>query len=30
LAFKVLNVKPGGAPVCHFVPNGEFLWLPAH
>nr|ABK24138.1 unknown [Picea sitchensis] len=30
LAFKVLNVKPGGAPVCHFVPNGEVLWLPAH
>jgi len=30
LAFKVLNVKPGGAPVCHFVSNGEVLWLPAH
>jgi hypothetical protein len=30
LAFKVLKVKPGGAPVCHFVPNGEVLWLPAH
>jgi len=30
LAFKVLNVKPGGAPVCHFVPSGEFLWLSAH
>jgi hypothetical protein len=30
LAFKVLNVKPGGAPVCHFVPNGHVLWLPAH
>eukprot|EP00253_Pinus_taeda_P000984 PITA_00984 len=30
LAFKVLNVKPGGAPVCHFIPNDHIVWLPAN
>jgi hypothetical protein len=30
VAFKVLNVKPGGAPVCHFLPDGHVLWLPAN
>uniref|UniRef100_A0A7N0TCB3 BURP domain-containing protein n=2 Tax=Kalanchoe fedtschenkoi TaxID=63787 RepID=A0A7N0TCB3_KALFE len=26
LAFKVLNVKPGGEPVCHFFPQHHVLW----
>jgi len=30
LAFKVLNVKPGGATVCHFIPDDHVVWLPAN
>ena len=30
LAFKVLNIKPGGAPVCHFIPNDHIVWLAAN
>jgi len=30
LAFKMLNVKPGGAPICHFMLDGNVLWLPAN
>ncbi|KAH7692141.1 BURP domain-containing protein [Dioscorea alata] len=26
LAFQVLKVKPGGVPVCHFLPEGNVLW----
>jgi hypothetical protein len=26
VAFKVLGSKPGGAPVCHFVPYGNIVW----
>uniref|UniRef100_A0A7N0TC80 BURP domain-containing protein n=1 Tax=Kalanchoe fedtschenkoi TaxID=63787 RepID=A0A7N0TC80_KALFE len=25
-AFKILNVKPGGEPVCHFLPGYNVLW----
>ncbi|CAL5074574.1 unnamed protein product [Urochloa decumbens] len=25
-AFKVLNTKPGGAPVCHFMPYGHLVF----
>lgn len=28
LAFKVLNVKPGSVPVCHFLPEDHILWVP--
>jgi len=28
LAFKVLNVKPGGAPICHFVSGENVVWVP--
>ncbi|KAK1382884.1 BURP domain-containing protein [Heracleum sosnowskyi] len=28
LAFQVLNVKPGSAPVCHFLPEDHVLWVP--
>ncbi|KAL2236064.1 UNVERIFIED_CONTAM: BURP domain-containing protein 3 [Sesamum indicum] len=27
LAFQVLKVKPGGAPVCHFLPVDHVLWV---
>uniref|UniRef100_A0A7N0ZTN9 BURP domain-containing protein n=1 Tax=Kalanchoe fedtschenkoi TaxID=63787 RepID=A0A7N0ZTN9_KALFE len=26
LSFKVLKVKPGGEPVCHFLPQHNILW----
>lgn len=26
LAFKVLNVKPGSVPVCHFLPEDHVVW----
>jgi len=29
VAFKVLNVKPGGAPLCHFVADDHVFWVPA-
>ncbi|XP_034682970.1 BURP domain-containing protein 3-like isoform X2 [Vitis riparia] len=28
VAFKVLNVKPGTVPVCHFVHNNAMVWIP--
>ena len=28
LVFKVLNVKPGTVPVCHFLPNDSLVWVP--
>ncbi|KAL6344715.1 hypothetical protein AAG906_002621 [Vitis piasezkii] len=28
LAFQVLKVKPGTWPICHFLPNGHFVWVP--
>lgn len=28
--FKELNVKPGGAPICHLLPGEHVLWLPAN
>ncbi|PON97665.1 BURP domain containing protein [Trema orientale] len=27
LAFQVLKVKPGTVPVCHFLPNGNLIWV---
>lgn len=27
LAFKVLNVKPGTVPVCHFLPQDHVVWI---
>ncbi|KAF7806926.1 BURP domain protein RD22-like [Senna tora] len=30
LAFQVLNVKPGSVPVCHFLSEGDVLWVPKH
>lgn len=29
-AFKVLNVKPGGAPICHFLNGENVLWVPVN
>lgn len=26
LAFQVLNVKPGGVPICHFLPEDHIVW----
>uniref|UniRef100_A0A7N0SZM5 BURP domain-containing protein n=1 Tax=Kalanchoe fedtschenkoi TaxID=63787 RepID=A0A7N0SZM5_KALFE len=26
--FRVLNVKPGESPVCHFVPADNLIWVP--
>lgn len=28
LAFKVLNVKPGSVPICHFLPEDHIVWVP--
>ncbi|XP_073116457.1 BURP domain-containing protein 6-like [Elaeis guineensis] len=28
VAFKVLNVKPGTVPVCHFLPQSDIVWTP--
>lgn len=28
IAFKVLNVKPGTVPVCHFLPQDHLVWCP--
>lgn len=30
VAFKLLNVKPGGSPICHFLLDDDVLWLPAN
>ncbi|KDP46067.1 hypothetical protein JCGZ_06578 [Jatropha curcas] len=27
-AFQVLNVKPGGPPVCHFLNSDTIVWVP--
>ncbi|KAK9273754.1 hypothetical protein L1049_018564 [Liquidambar formosana] len=27
LVFQVLKVKPGRAPICHFLPNGNIVWV---
>ncbi|GLJ15566.1 hypothetical protein SUGI_0255790 [Cryptomeria japonica] len=29
MAFQVLNVKPGAATICHFIPENNFVWLGA-
>ncbi|KAK9049670.1 hypothetical protein SSX86_031361 [Deinandra increscens subsp. villosa] len=28
LAFRVLKVKPGSVPVCHFLPEDHVVWIP--
>ncbi|XP_010248291.1 PREDICTED: BURP domain protein RD22-like [Nelumbo nucifera] len=28
VAFKLLNVKPGSVPVCHFLPDDTIFWFP--
>ncbi|XP_027183487.1 BURP domain-containing protein 3-like [Coffea eugenioides] len=28
LAFKVLQIKPGQVPVCHFLPEDHVVWVP--
>ncbi|KVH89958.1 BURP domain-containing protein 3-like [Cynara cardunculus var. scolymus] len=28
LAFRVLKVKPGSTPVCHFLPEDHVVWIP--
>jgi len=28
LAFRVLKVKPGTTPVCHFLPEDHVVWVP--
>lgn len=30
VAFQVLNVKPGAASLCHFIPQDHVVWLPAN
>ncbi|GAA0168071.1 hypothetical protein Leryth_017095 [Lithospermum erythrorhizon] len=27
LAFKVLKVKPGSVPICHFLPEDHIVWI---
>ncbi|XP_022896880.1 BURP domain-containing protein BNM2A-like [Olea europaea var. sylvestris] len=29
VAFRVLGIKPGSSPVCHFFPADNFLWVPS-
>ncbi|GKD27505.1 BURP domain-containing protein [Tanacetum coccineum] len=28
MVFKVLKVKPGSTPVCHFLPEDHIIWIP--
>lgn len=28
LAFQVLKMKPGSAPICHFLPEDHIVWVP--
>ncbi|KZV17744.1 hypothetical protein F511_01553 [Dorcoceras hygrometricum] len=28
VSFKVLGIEPGSAPVCHFFPADNFVWIP--
>ncbi|XP_071918364.1 BURP domain-containing protein 6-like [Coffea arabica] len=28
LAFQLLKVKPGTAPICHFLPEDHIIWVP--
>ncbi|KAG9151638.1 hypothetical protein Leryth_001946 [Lithospermum erythrorhizon] len=28
LAFKLLKVKPGSVPICHFLPEDHVVWVP--
>ncbi|KAF3793332.1 BURP domain protein [Nymphaea thermarum] len=30
LAFRVLGVKPGSVPVCHFLPQDHLVWAPVN
>ncbi|GLJ54975.1 hypothetical protein SUGI_1180290 [Cryptomeria japonica] len=30
VAFQVLNVKPGAASLCHFIPQDHVVWLPVN
>lgn len=30
VAFTVLRIRPGSAPVCHFFPADNFVWVPYH
>ncbi|KAL2460148.1 Uncharacterized protein Adt_43568 [Abeliophyllum distichum] len=29
VAFRVLGIKPGSSPVCHFFPADNFMWVPS-
>lgn len=29
VAFRVLGIKPGSSPVCHFFPADNFVWVPS-
>lgn len=29
VAFKVLGIKPGSTPVCHFFPEDNFVLVPS-
>ncbi|XP_073034765.1 BURP domain-containing protein BNM2A-like isoform X2 [Primulina eburnea] len=29
VSFKVLGIKPGSSPVCHFFPADNFVWVPS-
>jgi hypothetical protein len=26
-AFEILNTRPGGSPVCHFMPYGDLAFV---
>ncbi|XP_073116451.1 BURP domain-containing protein 6 isoform X2 [Elaeis guineensis] len=28
VAFKLLHVKPGTVPICHFLPQSDIVWIP--
>ncbi|XP_042477206.1 BURP domain-containing protein BNM2C [Macadamia integrifolia] len=30
VSFKVLGIKPGDGPVCHFFPEGHLVWIPSN
>ncbi|KNA03061.1 hypothetical protein SOVF_212750, partial [Spinacia oleracea] len=28
-SFRVLKIKPGSSPVCHFFPADNLVWVPS-
>ncbi|KAL1801851.1 hypothetical protein ACET3Z_030498 [Daucus carota] len=30
ISFKMLHMKPGSGPVCHVIPQNNFVWIPTN